>query len=42
MTANAFAEDRRACLEVGMSDYLPKPVREAELAAKLNQWLNCH
>lgn len=39
MTANAFAEDRQACLAAGMSDYIAKPVREAELSAKLKHWL---
>lgn len=40
MTANAFAEDRQACLAAGMSDYIAKPVREAELSAKLKHWLD--
>jgi signal transduction histidine kinase len=39
MTANAFVEDRDACLAAGMSDYLSKPVRESELSQKLECWL---
>jgi HPt (histidine-containing phosphotransfer) domain-containing protein len=27
------------CLEVGMNDYLPKPLQIPELAAKLHRWL---
>jgi CheY-like chemotaxis protein len=38
MTANAFAEDRAACLDAGMDDYLPKPVRLADLRGMLERW----
>jgi signal transduction histidine kinase/ActR/RegA family two-component response regulator len=39
MTANAFAEDKRACLESGMDDFLAKPVGPDILFDKLLQWL---
>jgi two-component system sensor histidine kinase/response regulator len=38
MTANAFAEDRVACLEAGMDDYLSKPVKMADLRAMIERW----
>ena len=38
LTASASAADRVACTEVGMDDYLSKPLRRAELAAGLDSW----
>ncbi|MDD5298354.1 MAG: PAS domain S-box protein [Rhodocyclaceae bacterium] len=39
LSANVFAEDRRACLESGMNDTLTKPVEPATLYAALMKWL---
>ncbi|MBW7899959.1 MAG: response regulator, partial [Rhodocyclaceae bacterium] len=39
MTANAFGDDRRRCLEAGMNDHIAKPVDPGTLFATLLHWL---
>jgi len=39
MTANAFSEDREACLDAGMNDHVGKPVEPAALYDTLLRWL---
>ena len=40
MTANAFIEDKQACLEAGMNDFVTKPVTPEVLYETLLRWLS--
>ncbi len=40
MTANALPADRIKCIESGMDDYLPKPVKPADLAECIHKWIS--
>jgi PAS domain S-box-containing protein len=39
MTANAFEEDRRRCLDAGMDGFITKPVEPAQLFAEIARWI---
>ncbi|GJL93333.1 PAS domain-containing hybrid sensor histidine kinase/response regulator [Hyphococcus sp.] len=38
VTAHALREDRQRCLDAGMDDYLPKPVKQDALLETLKRW----
>src|SRR5690606_4054605 len=42
LTANAQSEERKKCLDIGMNDYLSKPVKKHVLQAMLAKWLKPH
>ncbi|NVM21180.1 MAG: response regulator [Desulfobacterales bacterium] len=39
MTAHAMTGDRQKCIEVGMNDYIAKPIEPEELFSKLGKWV---
>lgn len=46
MTANAMIGDREQCLDAGMDDYMPKPIRADDIELILQRWArrssDCH
>ena len=38
LTANAFDDDRNACFDSGMNDFMTKPVSAEELSEKVTEW----
>ncbi|MCX6236232.1 MAG: response regulator [Bacteroidia bacterium] len=41
MTANAMSNDREECLQIGMNDYIAKPMRLAEIIKILKTAASC-
>ncbi|NQY92231.1 MAG: response regulator, partial [Deltaproteobacteria bacterium] len=39
VTAKAMAEDRRACMDAGASEYMSKPIEPTALLAMLQRWV---
>ena len=39
MTAHALKGDREKCLQVGMDDYITKPIDVKTISQALDQWL---
>jgi CheY-like chemotaxis protein len=39
MTANAFAEDKKRCLDAGMNDFISKPIDFDHLTSTIKRWL---
>ena len=39
LTANALSEDRQKCLDVGMDDFVTKPIRPKDLIEVFSRWL---
>lgn len=41
MTANAYAEDVKVCLEAGMNAHIAKPINPDKLFRTIWEWINC-
>lgn len=39
LTASVLSDDREACFQAGMDDFLSKPIRVADLTAALDRWM---